>query len=155
MAIDPSTAEVRRHLRASPEKVFAAFGDAQWVGRWLTPSRDIGLSVMRFDFRVGGIYRFAYHPPGSGAVILGGVYRLIEPCEKLVFSWVIEAPDEHAGIDSEVTVTFTPEGTGTDLLIRHSLLRRADAVARHATGWSGALDQLARLIETENMPDAC
>jgi uncharacterized protein YndB with AHSA1/START domain len=50
-------------------------------------------------------------------VIVGGVYRVIVPPAKIVFSWVVEPPDEQAGIESEVTVT--PDGTGAELLIRH------------------------------------
>src|ERR1700741_1171686 len=70
-------AEVRRHFEAAPERVFAAFADAGLVGRWLSPSPEITLTVLAFDFRVGGTYRFAYHVPGGSTVIVGGVYRVI------------------------------------------------------------------------------
>jgi len=58
-------------------------------------------------------------------------------------------PDEHAGIQSEVTVTIRPDGAGTELVIRHEKLTRAGAAARHDQGWRGALDQLARMMEAE------
>jgi uncharacterized protein YndB with AHSA1/START domain len=106
---------------------------------------------LQFDFRVGGTYRFAYHLPGGETVIVGGAYRSIEPPSKIIFSWIIEPPDEHAGIESEVTVTITPDGNGTELLIRHEKLMRVDAVARHAEGWRGALDQLAVLVEVQGL----
>jgi uncharacterized protein YndB with AHSA1/START domain len=63
-----------------------------------------------------------------------------------VFSWDIEPPDEHAGVRSEVTVTLAPEGTGTDLLIRHAQLTAPAARERHAAGWDGAIDHLAALV---------
>lgn len=150
MARDEATAEVRRQLRAAPAKVFAAFADASLVSRWLTPSRDVGLDVVQFDFRVGGVYRFAYRVPGRDAMVVSGVYRVIEPPSRIVFSWDIEPPDEHAGVRSEVTVTLTPHGTGTDLLIRHAELAAPGARERHAAGWSGAVDHLvAMLTETD------
>jgi uncharacterized protein YndB with AHSA1/START domain len=147
-------AEVRRRFAASPEKVFAAFAEARLVGRWLSPSSDIALTLLQFDFRVGGSYRFAYHVPGGETVIVGGAYRSIDPPSRIVFSWVIEPPDEHAGINSEVTVTITPDRGGTELVIRHERLTRTGAAARHAEGWRGALDQLAALLQAQGSPPA-
>jgi uncharacterized protein YndB with AHSA1/START domain len=138
-------AEVRRRFTVAPEKVFSAFAEAELVGRWLSPSPEITLTVLRFDFRVGGTYRFSYHLPGGETVIVGGAYRSIEPPRQIVFSWVIEPPDEHAGIESEVTVTIAPDGS--ELLIRHEKLSRVDAVVRHADGWRVALDRLTALLE--------
>jgi uncharacterized protein YndB with AHSA1/START domain len=82
-----------------------------------------------------------------------GLYRRIEPPSIIVFSWDIEPPDEHAGLRSEVTVILTPQGTGTDLLIRHAQLTAAGARERHAVGWSGAVDHLVALIsDTRDSP---
>ena len=147
-------AEVHRHFSVAPEKVFAAFSDARLVTRWLTPAPEITLSLLQFDFRVGGAYRFAYHLPDTTTVIVGGVYRSIEPPSLIVFSWIIEPPDEHAGIESEVTITITPDGGGTDLHIRHARLARTDAVLRHAEGWRGALDQLVELLQSPGLNPA-
>ena len=68
-------AEVRRRLAAAPERVFAAFADPALVAQWLRPAPEITLTVLTFDFRVGGAYRFSYGVPGNAAVILGGVFR--------------------------------------------------------------------------------
>ena len=105
--------------------------------------------MLQFDFREGGSYRFAYHVSGATTVIAAGSYSVIEPPSKVVFSWVIEPPDEHAGIESEVSISITPDGNGSELVIRHERFVRADAIERHATGWRGAVDQLAELLAQE------
>jgi uncharacterized protein YndB with AHSA1/START domain len=142
-------AEVRRHVSASAERVFRAFSDRAQVARWLTPGPDVKLSVLAFDFRVGGHYRFAYDVPGVGRMLVGGTYRAIEPPTRIVFSWLIEPPDEHAGIESEVTISIAARRRGAELIVRHEKLGRHDANVRHSAGWQGALEQLAALLSTE------
>lgn len=139
-------AEVRHRFAAAPARVFAAFTDAALVSRWLTPSPEVGLTVLQYDFRVGGAYRFAYHVPGRETMHVNGVYRAIEPPSTIVFTWNIEPPDEHAGVRSEVTVTLAPDGSGTRLLIRHAQLSAPGAAERHAEGWRGALDRLTAML---------
>lgn len=146
MSRDKTVAEVRHRLASAPAKVFVAFSDASLVSRWLTPSPEVALTVLEFDFRIGGIYRFAYHVPDGPTMFVNGVYRVIEPPSKIVFSWNIEPPDEHAGIRSEVTIALTPDGPGTQLLIRHAQLTQAGAARRHTEGWRGALDQLTAVL---------
>jgi len=138
--------ELRRHLAAPPAQVFAAFASAEVVGQWLTPAPDVKLTVLELDFREGGCYRFAYDTPDGQRMLVGGVYRNIEAPTRLVFSWLIEPPDVHAGIESQVTVSISPSSQGSELLILHERFDRADANARHAEGWAGALEQLQLLL---------
>jgi uncharacterized protein YndB with AHSA1/START domain len=142
------SAEVSRRLDAAPELVFAAFAAPSLVRRWLRPGPEVGLDVLSYDFRVGGAYRFAYHVPNGGLMHVNGVFETIEPPARLVFTWIIEPPDEHAGIHSEVHVTITRAGAGSELRIRHIKLERAGAPQRHAEGWRGAIDQLAPLFSS-------
>ena len=75
MMPDGTLVEIRRRLAASPQKVFSAFAQAELVSRWLSPSPEILLTVLRFEFRVGGAYRFAYDIPDGRRMTVNGVYR--------------------------------------------------------------------------------
>lgn len=143
-------AEVRRRLTAAPERVFAAFSSAEMVARWLTPAPEVKLSVLELDFREGGRYRFAYDGPDGARMLVGGVYHKIEAPTRLEFSWLIEPPDVHAGIESLVRVSIMPTTDGCDLLISHERFDREDANARHTEGWTGALDQWQHLLLTSS-----
>jgi uncharacterized protein YndB with AHSA1/START domain len=146
--------EVRRVLAAPPEKVFAAFADRALIAQWLRPSPDVKLTVLAFDFRCGGAYRFAYDASHDQRMVVGGIFSAIEAPSRIVFSWLIEPPDEHSGIASEVTVQLVAHGSSTELTIRHAKFGRADADRRHEQGWHGALDLLeARLRLGQEAPD--
>jgi len=139
--------QVEHDLTAPPARVFCAFSDARLLPRWLTPAPDIAMRVEALDFREGGAYRFVYTLPDRSEVAIGGVYRVIRPPERLVFSWIIDPPDEHAGIESEVTVTIAPVGKGSRLTIRHLGWPIPSAARRHEGGWMGAFVQLDTLLE--------
>jgi uncharacterized protein YndB with AHSA1/START domain len=150
MAIPENRAEVTRRLSAPPERIFAAFASSDLVARWLSPSPDIALEVVTYDFRVNGRYRFAYLVPTGQVMHVHGSFQEIVPPRHLVFSWIIEPPDEHAGIDSEVRVSIAAVPGGAILTIVHERLDQPGAVERHAAGWVGALDRLESLLSRSN-----
>jgi uncharacterized protein YndB with AHSA1/START domain len=145
-------AEVTRRLGVSPERVFAAFAKPDLVARWLSPSPDIELRVLAYDFRLQGGYRFEYHVPGGEVMHVHGSFQEIVPPRHLAFSWVIEPPDEHAGIESEVRVSIAAASGGAILTIVHERLDQPGAAARHAAGWAGALDRLELLFRAGARP---
>jgi uncharacterized protein YndB with AHSA1/START domain len=139
-------AQIRRRFDASPAIVFAAFVDPALVQRWFRPGPEVGLDVLAYDFRPGGAYRFAYRNPGAEIMHVNGVFEAIEAPSRIVFSWNIEPPDEHAGVRSEVRISIMEDGAGAQLLIQHVKLARPGAPERHREGWRGALDGLAELL---------
>lgn len=136
-------------LNAPAAKVFAAFADPALVAQWLRPSADLELTVLQFDFRPGGGYRFSYERPDGQRTRVGGTFKLIEAPVQIVFSWLIEPPDEHAGIDSQVSVQLVAHASLTELIVRHDGFGRVDADQRHAQGWRGALELLQQQLQRE------
>jgi len=52
-----------------------------------------------------------------------------------------------------IRLAITPDGGGSELVIRHEKLERTDAIERHAAGWRGAVDQLTQLLAEEEHHD--
>ncbi|HEV2318973.1 MAG TPA: SRPBCC domain-containing protein, partial [Verrucomicrobiae bacterium] len=60
-----NTVRLHRVLRASPEKIYKAFLDAEAMAKWLPPNGFTG-KVHRLDPRVGGAYHMSFTNFGSG-----------------------------------------------------------------------------------------
>ena len=103
--------------------------------------------MLQFDFREDGSYRFAHHVPGPATVVVAGSHSLIDPPSKIVFSWIIEPPDEHAGIESEVSVEVMSVDSGSEL--GHPP-RETRAHRCNRAGWCCAIDQLTLLLSQED-----
>src|SRR2546425_134344 len=55
----PNTVRLHRVLRATPEKVYRAFLDADAMAKWLPPNGFTG-KVHHIDAKVGGTYRMSF-----------------------------------------------------------------------------------------------
>jgi uncharacterized protein YndB with AHSA1/START domain len=141
-----TTAEVTKRFRASHVRLFASFADPNLVAQWLSPSAEIKLEVLAYDFRAGGTYRFAYHVPRSGVMRVNGEFRLIAPSTEINFSWNVEPPDIHAGLRSEVHIQILELAGGAELRIRHTNLDIEGAAGRHREGWIAAMNRLQILL---------
>lgn len=72
---------LKRRLKASPAKVFAAWTDPEKVKRWMGPGEVKTVSA-ECDARVGGRYRWLMQAPNGEQYGVGGVYREVIPNEK-------------------------------------------------------------------------
>ncbi|MEM8742156.1 MAG: SRPBCC domain-containing protein [Pseudomonadota bacterium] len=133
---------VRRLIRATRPRVFAAFSRAEALEQWFSPSADIAVTVLAFEFAEGGTYRFRYAMPDGSHPTLGGAFTCIEEPARLAFTWVWEAPDPHAGIPTLVSVALHARGQATELVLTHSQIPSEEIAARHAAGWEATLDHL-------------
>ena len=132
---------LERHIKAPVERVFKAWTDGEALKRWFGPSDAMQVSIADVDLEVGGRYRIVMQEPGGEAHRVGGVYREIVPNERLVFTFAWESTPERQSV---VTVVLKPAGNGTDLKLTHEQVLDEAARDRHAAGWSGSLERLAR-----------
>jgi uncharacterized protein YndB with AHSA1/START domain len=136
---------LRRTYQATPEVVFRVWTDPEYMKQWFRPSKEFTHQFVEVDLRVGGKYRVAFEGPDGRVDTVGGEFIEITPPHKLVYSWMWEQPNEHAGIPSRVTVEFHQRDEGTELVLIHELAD-AEMKRRHQEGWTGALDLIPEVV---------
>ena len=134
---------VRRTIKATPERLFAAWTTPSQFVLWWGPE-GVDCPGVEMDLRVGGAYRIGNRLPDGAVVWIAGTFERIAPPDELVFSWRmehIEAPAER------VTVRFEARGAGTEVVVFHERLRSEETRADHKAGWIGCLAGLADFLE--------
>ena len=129
--------DVRRVINAPARELFEAWLDAEALSQFMEGSKTELRSTATNDPRVGGRFHILMHTPDGTPVPHDGEYVAIEPHSRLVFTW--NSP--YSGGNSLVTVTFTPQGAGTEVRIVHERLP-ADMVGPHTGGWTEILAKL-------------
>jgi len=133
---------LKRRLNAAPEKVYAAWTQAEQIAKWFGPE---GIETLRAeaDARVGGRFRILMRGPDGEDHDVSGVYREVVPGQKLVFTWAWRSTPER---ESLVTILIKPDGGGSLLTLTHEQFFDAPARDRHASGWAGCLDKLEKYL---------
>jgi uncharacterized protein YndB with AHSA1/START domain len=149
-ATTPSDREIRmtRLFDAPRHLVFEAMTKPEHVKRWwgcLTD--DHSVPVCEIDLRPGGAWRFVGRGPEGDYPAFYGVYREVNPPDRLVFTEFFEPfPD----VESVVTSTFTEENGKTRLTVTaaYPSLDVRDAVMKTGmtTGASISYDRLEDLV---------
>src|ERR1700733_5140803 len=133
---------LKRHLKAPPAKVFAAWTDPEKVKHWMGPG-EIKVLHVETDPRTGGRFNWGMRAPNGEEHAVSGVYREVVPNEKLVFTWAWKSTPER---ESLVTVLIKPDGDGSLLTLTHEQFFDEDVRDRHQQGWAGALDKMEKLL---------
>jgi uncharacterized protein YndB with AHSA1/START domain len=141
------TLVIRRTVRASAERLFAAWTDPEQLKRWWGP-RSVVCSAAEIDLRPGGRYRLANRFPDGRIVWIYGEFEEIAPPRILVYTWNLDPPKSAGAAAERVTIRFEPRAEATDIIICHE--RVAPALKdEHEIGWQGCLDGLEALLQPE------
>ena len=146
----PSTIQLHRVLRATPERVYRAFVDADAMAKWLPPHGFTG-KVHHLDARVGGSYKMSFSNLGTGSShSFGGRYLELEPGRKIVHTDKFDDPNLPG--EMKVTIALKPVSVGTDVSIVQEGIPDAIPVEACYLGWQESLMLLAQLV-TPEIPD--
>jgi uncharacterized protein YndB with AHSA1/START domain len=140
---------VSRSFAAGRARVFRAWTEPSELKQWFGAEEGFIIPIAEVDLRVGGRYRLGMQPPGSDQVlIVGGVYREVQPPVKLVFTWRWEAAGA-AEPDTVVTIEFHERANATEVILTHEQFVDAAQRDSHAQGWEGCFNRLSRLLAAQ------
>jgi uncharacterized protein YndB with AHSA1/START domain len=143
----PIQVRLTRHLPSTPERVFDAWLDPDWLRRWMfgPDVRDEQIVRLERDARPGGRFSFLVRR-GDVDVDHVGEYVEIDRPRRLVFTWGIRGASDD--IPSRVSVDFAAADGGCHLTLTHEMAQEwADYVDRTRSGWTTMLDKLTQVIE--------
>ena len=144
-----STYIVRHHrvLRATPEKVYRAFLDADAMVKWLPPNGFTG-KVHQLDAKVGGTYKMSFTNFTTGrSHSFGGRYLELVPHERIRHTDTFDDPNLPG--EMQTTVSLQKLSIGTEVNIVQEGIPEAIPAEACYLGWQESLALLAQLVEAE------
>jgi len=150
MSTNTNSVRFHRIIRATPEKVYRAFLDADANAKWLPPN-GFTCKVHHLDAKVGGTYKMSFTNFTTGSAhSFGGEYLELTPNEHLRYTDKFDDPNLPGEI--QTTVDLKKVSCGTELNIVREGLPAAIPPEMCYLGWQESLILLAKLVEPE-IPD--
>lgn len=151
MTNNTNIVRLHRVLRATPERIYRAFLDADAMAKWLPPNGFTG-KVHQMVAKVGGTYKMSFTNFSSGnSHSFGGTYVELQPHERIRYTSKLDI----AGLSGEMQTTAILRQVfcGTELNITQEGIPAAIPVEACYLGWQESLTLLAKLVEAE-IPDS-
>ena len=149
-AANGHTIRLHRVLRATPERVYKAFVDAEALAKWLPPN-GFTCKVHHLEAKVGGCFRMSFTNFTSGkSHSFGGKYLELVPNEKIRNTDTFDDPNLPG--EMIVTVTLKKVLVGTEVNITQEGIPDVIPPEACTLGWQESLALLAMLVEAE-IPD--
>jgi uncharacterized protein YndB with AHSA1/START domain len=145
-----STIRLHRVVRATPERIYRAFLNADAMAKWLPPNGFTG-KVHHLDATVGGTYKMSFTNFATGkSHSFGGTYLELVPHERIRYTDKFDDPNLPG--EMQTTITLQKVSCGTEMNVVQEGL--PDTIPPEACylGWQESLALLGKLVEAE-IPD--
>ena len=135
---------LHRVIKATPERVYRAFLDADALVKWLPPNGFTG-KVHHLEAKVGGTYKMSFTNFNSGQVhSFGGEYVELVPHELIRYTDTFDDPDLPGVM--QTTVTLREVFCGVELSVVQEGIPGIIPPEACYLGWQESLVLLAKLV---------
>lgn len=145
-----------RFIKASPDKVYAAFMDPAALIAWMPPGEMTG-RIHDFDGREGGGYRMSLYYPASEPTMQGKTaenedmvnVRFVElhPSRRIVEAVTFQSPDPAFAGEMRIEIRFDASRGGTEVTFICTDIPSGIRPEDNDTGTQESLAQLACYVE--------
>ena len=140
-----NTIRLHRVIRATPEKIYRAFLDADAKAKWLPPNGFTG-KVHHLEAKVGGTFKMSFTNFTTGAShSFGGEYLELTPHDRIRYTDKFDDPNLPGEI--QTTINLKKVSCGTELSVVQEGLPAAIPPEACYLGWQESLILLAKLVE--------
>ena len=144
------TIQLHRVLKATPERIYRAFLDADAVAKWMPPNGFTG-RVHHLEAKVGGTYKMSFTNFTTGSShSFGGTYLDLKPNELIRHTDKFDDPNLPG--EMRVTIVLKKVSVGTELNITQEGVPAVIPAEACYLGWQESLVLLGKLVEAE-IPD--
>lgn len=145
-----NSVSLHRVLKASPEKVYRAFTEANALASWLPPYGFL-CTVQELNVQVNGTYKMSFHNFSTGnSHSFGGKYVEIKPNEFLKYTDKFDDPDLPGEMITSVWLRKVL--VGTEIKVLQEDIPAVIPAEMCYLGWQESLEKLMKLVEPE-IPD--
>ena len=146
-----NSVSLHRVIKASPEKIYRAFTEANAIASWLPPYGFL-CTVHHMDAKVDGTFKMSFHnfTTGNGHSF-GGKYLELTPNEFIKYTDTFDDPN----LPGEMTTSIWLRKVmaGTELKVLQENIPSMIPAEMCYLGWQESLEKLTKLVEP-NIPDA-
>ena len=145
-----NTVQLHRVFRATPERTYRAFIDADALVKWLPPN-GFTARVHHVDAKVGGSFKMSFTNFTTGnSHSFGGEYLELVPYERIRYTDKFDDPNLPGVM--QVTVVLKQVSCGTELSVVQEGIPAVIPTDACYLGWQESLNLLSNLVEAE-IPD--
>lgn len=147
---DFETLVLERRFATSPERLFAVMTDAAARRVWNAPSDDVVIEIDACDIRPGGREVARCGPKDNPEFTATADFHVVDGPGRLVLTETLTVGGDMLSL-SLVTQEIRPDDMGSHLKVTLQIvsLTGPETLAGYAEGWTGALDNLTRLLTAE------
>ena len=137
-----SLVKIQIQFNAPVEKVWSAWTDTTMISKWFGSDPNGRLLKVEMDVRAGGNFEITFRDSDGTEHTCFGIYKTVVPLHELSFTWNWK---EEPGVESFVSVLFSPKNDGTEMQFEHADIGNASA-HDYKEGWNATFLKLRKAV---------